>query len=629
MDENQIDSLLGLVNSIAMAEQANAGSAELTELLNQLHQASQDPLAASFIAQAQERQRQQAVAQIDAATPVELGAIKQEQEAALRELQNSYIRTGLKENQGPKQGYQYHEALGEYVHSTDGTVAPIRSHPSGSRVYNEQTAPQGAAGFKNPRMADGSRVTGSRMVDGVAQPFTYKTREQMSVEGNLQEQMKLILAMGSVEDSISAYAGLQTAMASQAQRVMQNLTSQAEHKLGVERLRNLLEQREVADRNRPDWWKTQTFSKETEIVRQQYTQAVGQAEALASKWAGSNPELISMQNQAKLFEWQLRRKEATAQWVEAKEFDRQKREEAKKDALRQQFKPEQIENFRIAYADSPEMADMSDEGIISILASGKKTLSKEEEAIFRMSHEEIQGLAIPGSNKLAERIYIQREARRTGNTPVDVQIQMKQLRNLATPDKVIRSMGWLDSSPEAKRLRNLEQMVNSGLAKPEEKAALQEQLFVAASGIMRQQNTARKLGDISSWVLPDGVIKDTADSLRASGQSKVSLRDTVQALVAKADKTQLADLSAQIKSAVQANLSMHKDDPLFGMDPMAAYSEVDRIFAQGIRSNALAIAGYAAPHAQMPVPPGTFANGMPESLSRALREQMQSRPSLF
>lgn len=629
MDENQIDSLLGLVNSIAMAEQANAGSAELTELLNQLQQASQDPLAASFVAQMQEQQRQQAVAQIDAATPVELGAIKHEQDAALQELQNSYIRTGIKENQGPKAGYQYHEALGEYVHSTDGTVAPIRAQPSGSRVYNEQTAPQGAAGFQNPRMADGSRITGSRMVDGVAQPFSYKTREQMAVEGNLQEQMKQILAMGSVDDSISAYANLQTAMASQVQRVMQNLTSQAEQKLGVERLRNLLEQREVADRNRPDWWKTQMYSKETEVVRQQYTQAVSQAEALAAKWAGSNPELLSMQNQAKLFEWQLRRKEATAQGVEAKEFDRRKREDDKKDALRQQFKPEQIENFRIAYADSPEMADMSDEGIISILASGKKTLSKEEEAIFRMSHEEIQSLAIPGSNKLAERIYVQREAQRTGNTPVDVQIQMKQLRSLATPERVIRSMGWLDSSPEAKRLRNLEQMVNSGLAKPEEKAAFQEQLFVAASGIMRQQNTARKLGDVSSWVLPEGVLKDTADSLRASGQPKVSLRDMVQTLVATADKTQLADLSAQIKSAVQANLSVHKDDPLFGMDHLAAYSEVDRVFAQGIRSSALAIAGYATPHAQAPVPRGTFATGMSESQARALREQMQSRPSLF
>lgn len=627
MDENQIDQLLGLVNSIQLAEQANVGSEELTELLNQLQQASQDPLAASLVAQMQEQQRLQAVDAIDRATPVELQAIKLEQEAGLQELQGNYIRTGITDNQGPKQGYQYHEGLGEYVHSTDGTVAPIRGQTR-QREYNEQTVPQGSADYKAPTIA-GGRVTGSRMIDGVAVPFSYKSRETMAVEGNLQEQMKLILAMGSVDDSISAYANLQTSMASQTQRVMQNLTSQAEQKLGVERLRNLLEQREVADRNRPDWWKTQTFSKETEIVREQYTQAVAQAEALASKWAGSNPELISMQNQAKLFEWQLRRKEATAQGVEAKEFDRQQRAEAKKDALRQQFKPEQIENFRIAYADSPEMADMSDEGIISILASGKKTLSKEEEAIFRMSHEEIQSLAIPGSNKLAERIFVQREAQRTGNTPVDVQIQMKQLRNLATPERIIRSMGWLDSSPEAKRLRNLEQMVNSGLAKPEEKAALQEQLFVAASGIMRQQNTARKLGDISSWVLPDGVLKDTADSLRASGQSKVSLRDTVQALVAKADKTQLADLSAQIKSAVQANLSMHKDDPLFGMDPLAAYSEVDRIFAQGIRSNALAIAGYATPHAQAPVPQGTFATGMSDSLSRALREQMQSRPSLF
>lgn len=629
MDENQIDHLLGLVNSISMAEQANAGSEELTMLLNQLQQASQDPLAASIINNLQEQQRQQAVQAIDQATPVELQAIKLSQQSALEELSQSFIRTGVTENTGPKAGYQYNEQLGEYVHSTDGTVAPIREKAT-PKVYNEQTVPEGSANFQAPRMPDGSRVTGTRTnEEGVAVPFSYKSRETMAVQGNLQEQMKLILAMGSVDDSISAYANLQTSMASQTQRVMQNLTSQAEQKLGVERLRNLLEQREVADRNRPDWWKTQTYSKETEIVRQQYTQAVSQAEALASKWAGSNPELLSMQNQAKLFEWQLRRKEATAQGVEAKEFDRRKREEDKKDALRQQFKPEQIENFRIAYADSPEMADMSDEGIISILASGKKTLSKEEEAIFRMSHEEIQGLAIPGSNKLAERIYIQREAQRTGNTPVDVQIQMKQLRSLATPDRVIRSMGWLDSSPEATRLRSLERMVNSGVAKPEERAALQEQLFVAASGIMRQQNTARKLGDISSWVLPDGVIKDTADSLRTSGQSKVSLRDTVQALVAKADKTQLADLSAQIKSAVQANLSMHKDDPLFGMDPLAAYSEVDRIFAQGIRSNALAIAGYATPHAQAPVPQGAFASGMSDSLSRALREQMQSRPSLF
>jgi hypothetical protein len=587
MQNDRTDELLGLLNQISMAEEANAGSEMLTGLLNQLHQASADPMAAQLLASMEEENRRMAVDNIDKATPIELLAIKELQAPADAELTNTVAGSGRSMSpSGPIQGYQWDSAKGDYVRSTDGTVTPVGQKQG--NVYSDKDSKPRAQ-----TMADGSAITGARtLADGTVQPFSYASRETVqarALSGNMQKQMQTILSMGSLDDSMTAYADLQTAMATQAQAILRDLTAQAEQKLGVDRLRNLLQQREAADRNRPDWWKTQTYSQDTELVRQQYEQAVVKAEALGSKWAQSNPELISMSNQAKLFEWQLRKKESTAQSIEAKKASAVDKQQDKLETERMKWRPEQLENMRIAFAGQWDESELTDEAILAKLANGKKTLTKEEEAVFKMTEQELAAPAILQASPLASKLFAERTAQRAGKSTTEVLQKMNQVRNRMDPTYLIQANGWTADSPEAKQLQASFAAIKSGVATDKEKLEIQQRLYAGAVQSMQVQNTREKLNNLDQWAMPEGRIKDVYEGLKASGRSSVTMEDLAMYLVGSAKKEELADLATQIKDIVQMNLSANKGDPLFGSDPMLAYSVVDRAMAAGIRTNAFNI----------------------------------------
>ena len=425
----------------------------------------------------------------------------------------------------------------------------------------------------------------------------YVSQQDTRVSGNISSMISAMRAAQGPEAKMSVLASLQEAAAMETSKAYQAAQQQADMKLGVTSLEQLLAQNEAADRAHPMWNKVQSDSEETARVRSQLESARMKAAALADTYLKQNPAVAAMQAQVKaagsMLELDLRnqqRKEAREDQQKFREENREDQQnfrteerqamEKEKERIRQEellrkeeeaarrYRPVQFARMRML---DPDLSQETDTGIAKILASGKKALSPEMDTIIKADDTTLLKLAAT-RNQEAAKIVIEEEAAKTGVSPVELRQKLAKLSSNMSTEGYRRAMvdRYKDTtSAEYKQSMALVTKMSSGLNK-DEQTALNDQLFSTAVGAMQVENTREWISNISNWKFSDQRLQDTAASIQNTTGKPASLSDLAMKLRADYSRDKITELAEALRKDIFNN---KREGILTATDPNAAWGQ--------------------------------------------------------
>lgn len=437
---------------------------------------------------------------------------------------------------------------------------------------------------------------------------TYISAQDNRVSGNINSMISAIKAADGIDAKLAVYANLQTAAAQEASKAMGDAQKQAEVKLGVDRLEQLLAQNEAADRAHPMWNKVQSDSDETARVRAQLESARMKAAALADTYLKQNPALAAMQVQVKMAGNMLeldaknqqrkedredRQAERRANMEDMQNFQAEERDKARKEnaaikaeqeaetlarkelEVTARYQPKQFARMR---AIIPDFADATDTEIAKVLSSGKKAMSPEQEMVLKAGDQELLQLAAV-RNQYASKLVVEEEAAKTGVPESELKMKLTKLSSNMTVDGYRRMV--LSQYPDTNSAGYKEAMAlakTGSVGTKEEQAAFQKHIYDAAVQGMRLENTRDWMSNISkNWQFSDPRIKAAAEAISHTTGQPASLQDLAMKLRADNPRSSLADISDAMRKEIFAN---RRTGLLTETDPMAAHHAVQLILTR-------------------------------------------------
>lgn len=420
------------------------------------------------------------------------------------------------------------------------------------------------------------------------------TPAQMQIAGNLEQILTSIEQAPDLKSKMLLFNDLQVSVAQQATGIMKEAQTQAEQKLGVDKLAELLAQNEAADRAHPMWAKYQSDSTQTAQVRSQLESARMKASSLANTFVAQNPTMAALKAKTettqKMLELEWRKQSKLDDAKELSQLRQEERQanleyvaEQKALALVQQFQPRQFARIKMLH---PELVNEDDLSIARKIAAGKKTFSPEDQAISQASPEQLLRFAVEG-NQQAAQVLVTEEAADSSTDPEVLKEKIVKARNSMNP-AVVRKM--LDNMYPDKKDEGYKSAVSqlklaqTGQLTKDQRKAYDDMMFGLAMQGLRTQNTQEWISDVSKgWAWEDPAIKAAIDKVKANTQGPVSLQELTVELANQYPREQWATVAEKMRKSLLAN---RKEGVLNSTDFNAAWGIVNQEFTRSIMSSA-------------------------------------------
>lgn len=473
----------------------------------------------------------------------------------------------------------------------------------------QQAGPRDASGrIQSPDWVEAGPGVGARRVDGKLQVSNVKDKDgnftmddswyyrssqthgpnATQAPSALASQLGSIMSLPNAEAQLLAFGQLQVSVGQEMARAHADAVAQAEQKMGVPQLRNLLAQNEQVDRNNPAWAMRQVDSPETARVRAQLDNAVIKANSLAETFVRGNPSVAGLQAQLKTAETFLMRSLNKEQQMDQKTALEAMRMAEKTEALRAQYRPVQLRRARML---DSELVGKSDDEVVQLVARGKKAFTPEQDAILRASEGDLLQMALARNTEAAA--VLLKEASATTNVPEEVLgRRLKELSYNMDPAVALKSL--TDRFPDKKSQEykaNVEPLLAYARGEVKDKEAqsfARARIFNNALNGLHMRNTQEWVNNVNSWAWPtndqgESRIKAVVEAVsEIQGGTQVSLNDVIGHIRSKYPRSEWKALSQELKQGIRAN---KKEGLLTAVDAEAAVQQAELEFTRGVMSD--------------------------------------------
>lgn len=445
-----------------------------------------------------------------------------------------------------------------------------------------------------PTMGKGTPTPESALRDP-SKPTVTSTQESVMLGSNLQASLDLINKTSDIRTKRMMFSTLQDQVAAEQAKIIEDLRKQAEVKLGVPALENLLKVNEAEDRKHPAWAKQQSDSKQTNDVREELMKARTLADREAQTYVQSNVKLRLMDQQMKsaagLIDYDMKQAEQRAAQEDrqqagqdqvklSKEITLQNKlaetaakEEEKMALIMSQTTPEQRSRLQVL---APSMAGKSDEELATTLAKGKHAVSADDMKILLAQPESLFPVAMAGSPSAAKVLAFE-EANRTGRPEREVLKEVLTMQSQVANPAAVTDMAkkvYPAASENAKRFQALNVAMSTGTATKEQKAEYQQAAVATVKEYNQQVVQSKWLGNLDTWqVRSPEVASAIAKVKEANG--KLDIVSVARTLSELTDTKDIVRASEALRQEILSNAQSSKS--LLGQpDPDSAWRQVEK-----------------------------------------------------
>lgn len=346
------------------------------------------------------------------------------------------------------------------------------------------------------------------------------TKAQLQVPTNFQATMQQMLKTEDPVQRAEMMSQLTQQAAEYQTRLIQDVTSQAEARIGVPQLESLLAQNEQLDRQHPLWAKEQSDSKQTEQIRNQLNQARLRAGVEAEKMLRGNVGLTSIKSQMVVAQEIYNRANKVFDRKEEFDFRKTAEQQIKAQELLSEIGPEGISRMSII---DPSVEGKTPEEVAFRVKSAVKA-NKEIASAITAPDEELPALTFLGNNEAAGRILASKEAQKTGKSLEEVTASMEKFKAdmLAPADKIKKQIGVLGiPSKEATAMVDQIKLTERGGTKESKLQAMQMR-YNLTRDIYTKQAETKFLTNMTGWGITDPEILSAMEaSAAADGSTNV------------------------------------------------------------------------------------------------------------
>lgn len=480
--------------------------------------------------------------------------------------------------------------------SADSPAVQAGWEPQSPGIYKRK----GANGMEYTNVVDASGAPtmgkGTPTAAGsVGAPAVKSTQESVMLGSNIQSSLDLISKESDIRTKRMMFGTLQEQVAQEQAKIIEDLRKQAEVKLGVPALENLLKVNEAEDRKHPAWAKQQSDSKQTSDVREELMKARTLADREAQTYIAGNVKLRLMDQQMKsaagLIDYDMKQADRTAaqedrQQASLDQLELNKKitlqnrlaetaakEEDKMALIMSQTTPEQRSRLQVL---APSMAGKSDEELATTLAKGKHAVSADDMKILLAQPEALLPVAMAGSVS-ALKVLAFEEANRTGQPEREVLQTLTVMQNQAANPAAVAQMAkkvYPAGSENAKRMQSLQVAMSTGTATKEQKSEFQQASIATVKEYQQQVVQSKWIGDMGTWQIRSPEVANAVAKVKTAN-GKLDIVSVARTLSELTETKDIGRISEELRKEIMSNAQGSKS--LLGQpDPDSAWRLVER-----------------------------------------------------